>query len=163
AMRQNGIAPESVRVGVTVLTDPALHGTLRTSDLRGFDPSGRALVAVEHDRSALLFAPRRTADDVLATIRQASETLNPDAATLVVGLAIGGGDWEHCQQFAHGLAEVIRQLPEPPLLLISSDMNHFATDRENRLLDEIALAAMEQLEPAKLLATVSDHNISMCG
>jgi AmmeMemoRadiSam system protein B len=84
-------------------------------------------------------------------------------ATRVVGLAIGGGDWEHCRQFAHGLAEVIRRLPEPPLLLISSDMNHFATDRESRRLDEIALRAMEQLDPALLLTTVSEHNISMCG
>ena len=42
-------------------------------------------------------------------------------------------------------------------------MNHFATDRENRRLDEIALDAMEQLDPAHLLATVTEHNISMCG
>jgi AmmeMemoRadiSam system protein B len=84
-------------------------------------------------------------------------------ATRVVGLAVGGGDWEHCRRFAHGLAEVIRSLPEPPLLVISSDMNHFANDRENRRLDAIALAAMEQLDPAHLLATVTEHNISMCG
>ena len=68
-------------------------------------------------------------------------------ATRVVGLAIGGGDWEHCRRFAHGLAEVIRGLPEPPLLLISSDMNHFATDRENRRLDEIALAGPGAARP----------------
>ena len=42
-------------------------------------------------------------------------------------------------------------------------MNHFATDRENRRLDEIALRAMERLDPAHLLATVTEHNISMCG
>ena len=83
--------------------------------------------------------------------------------TRVVGLAIGGGDWEHCRQFAHALADVIRRLPEPPLLLISSDMNHFASDSENRRLDEIALQALEQLDPAHLLATVTEHNISMCG
>ena len=42
-------------------------------------------------------------------------------------------------------------------------MNHFATDRETRRLDEIALQALEQLDPARLLATVIEHNISMCG
>jgi AmmeMemoRadiSam system protein B len=84
-------------------------------------------------------------------------------AARVVGLAIGGGDWDHCRQFAHALADVIRRLPERPLLLISSDMNHFATDRENRRLDEIALQAMDKLDPAGLLATVTEHNISMCG
>ncbi len=49
------------------------------------------------------------------------------------------------------------------MLVISSDMNHFASDRENRRLDEIALKAMERLDPAHLLATVTEHNISMCG
>jgi AmmeMemoRadiSam system protein B/AmmeMemoRadiSam system protein A len=81
----------------------------------------------------------------------------------VVGVALGSGDWAHCRQFAEGLATVIRGLPEPPLLLISSDMNHFATDRENRLLDETALRALETLDPEHLLETVTEHDISMCG
>ncbi len=81
----------------------------------------------------------------------------------VVGLAIGGGDWDHCQRFAAGLADVLRRLPEPPLLLISSDMNHFANDRETRRLDAIALEALERLDPHHLLTTVTEHNISMCG
>jgi AmmeMemoRadiSam system protein B len=49
------------------------------------------------------------------------------------------------------------------LLLISSDMNHFATEEENRRLDQIALGAMESLDPARLLETVRRHDISMCG
>ena len=58
---------------------------------------------------------------------------------------------------------VLDQLETPPLLLISSDMNHFATDTENRRLDEMALRAMETLDPALLLKTVRENNISMCG
>jgi AmmeMemoRadiSam system radical SAM enzyme/AmmeMemoRadiSam system protein B/AmmeMemoRadiSam system protein A len=81
----------------------------------------------------------------------------------VVGVAIGGGTWERCQDFATGLAQVIKRLPSRPLLLISSDMNHFANDSENRRLDEIALQAMEQRDPVHLLTMVTDHNISMCG
>jgi AmmeMemoRadiSam system protein B len=81
----------------------------------------------------------------------------------VVGIAIGGGDWARCQQFAAGLTHVIKSLPEPPLLVISSDMNHYASDAENRRLDEMALAAMETLDPAKLLQTVTSKHISMCG
>ncbi len=84
-------------------------------------------------------------------------------ASRVVGVAIGGGTWERCVEFATGLATVIRGLPAPPLLVISSDMNHFAGDAENRRLDEIALQAMTELDPAKLLETVQEHNISMCG
>jgi AmmeMemoRadiSam system radical SAM enzyme/AmmeMemoRadiSam system protein B/AmmeMemoRadiSam system protein A len=328
ALRPMAVSPQLIRVGLLVLSDPALHGTLARSDLRGFDPAGRALLALEQESSAWIFSPRRAAEELVTAIQKEVESLHPESATLlslaaqstepevvirsaprpapgpsmrppavagrfypadpaelermvdellgaserqperwaaamvphagltfsgqlaaavlnrlkiprlvlilgpkhtrqgvrlavaphetwaipgatipsdpevaraltaaipglhldaaahqnehaievelpllarlapatrVVGLAIGGGDWEHCHRFARGLAEVVRRLPEPPLLLISSDMNHFATDRENRQLDEIALQALEKLDPAHLLATVTEHNISMCG
>lgn len=83
--------------------------------------------------------------------------------TKVVGIAIGGGSLESCRQFATGLARLLRTLPQQPLLVISSDMNHFATDSENRRLDEIALRAMESLRPEELFDVVTRHNISMCG
>ncbi len=81
----------------------------------------------------------------------------------VVGIAVGGGDLKRCREFARGLAEVIRSLPQPPLLVISSDMNHFATDDQTRILDEMALSAFETLDPEKLFRTVTDNRISMCG
>ncbi|HUE74168.1 MAG TPA: AmmeMemoRadiSam system protein B, partial [Pirellulaceae bacterium] len=81
----------------------------------------------------------------------------------VVGIAIGGGDLARCREFARRLAEVIRGMQKPPLLVISSDMNHFATDDETRVLDEMALSAFETLDPEKLYSTVTDNRISMCG
>jgi AmmeMemoRadiSam system protein B len=81
----------------------------------------------------------------------------------VVGIAIGSGDLARCREFATGLANAIRELPEPPLLVISSDMNHFASDAENRRLDEIAIRAFESLDPAELYQTVRANHISMCG
>ncbi|HZN35614.1 MAG TPA: AmmeMemoRadiSam system radical SAM enzyme [Pirellulaceae bacterium] len=81
----------------------------------------------------------------------------------VVGVALGTADFARCLQFAAGLAAVLRTLPAPPLLVISSDMNHFASDEENRRLDEIALAAMETLDPQRLYQTVTGRHISMCG
>jgi AmmeMemoRadiSam system protein B/AmmeMemoRadiSam system protein A len=83
--------------------------------------------------------------------------------TRVVGIAIGDGDWETCARFAEGLANVLRRRDEPPLLVISSDMNHFATDSENRRLDEMALAALESLDPRGVYETVTQNSISMCG
>ena len=76
---------------------------------------------------------------------------------------VGNGDLDSCRGFAENLAMVLDQLDTPPLLLISSDMNHFATDSENRRLDELALQAMETLDPGQLLRTVRENNISMCG
>jgi AmmeMemoRadiSam system protein B/AmmeMemoRadiSam system protein A len=81
----------------------------------------------------------------------------------VVGIAIGAGDLARCRGFAQALAKVLRDEAAMPLLVISSDMNHFATDAENRRLDELALAALESLDAAALFETVMRHQISMCG
>jgi AmmeMemoRadiSam system protein B/AmmeMemoRadiSam system protein A len=83
--------------------------------------------------------------------------------TKVVGIAIGGGDYERCCEFADGLASVLREREQKPLLLISSDMNHFATDAENRRLDEIALKSLDTLDPKNVYDTVTGNRISMCG
>jgi AmmeMemoRadiSam system protein B/uncharacterized protein (TIGR00296 family) len=88
--------------------------------------------------------------------------LAPDAR--VVGITVGAGDMKRCREFASGLASVLRELQPRPLLLISSDMNHYASDDENRRLDEIALEAVESLDPEQVYETVVQrHNISMCG
>ena len=65
----------------------------------------------------------------------------------VVGIAIGDGDLASCRRFATGLASLLRERENPPLLLISSDMNHFASDAENRRLDALALSALERRRP----------------
>ncbi len=85
----------------------------------------------------------------------------PDAK--VVGIAMNGGNLDRCREFATGLADVMRKQEKPPLLIISSDMNHYATDEENRRLDEIALKAIDQLDPETIYKTVTGNNISMCG
>ncbi len=87
--------------------------------------------------------------------------LAPEAR--VVGIAIGHSDLDSCRRFADGLAGVLRRRDEPALLLISSDMNHFATDAETRVLDEMALAALEGLDAASVYEAVTQNHISMCG
>ena len=83
--------------------------------------------------------------------------------TKVVGIAIGGGSPERLRQFGRQLAELISEMERAPLLVISSDMNHFASDAENRRLDEMALTAMESLDPQHLYDVVTSNRISMCG
>jgi AmmeMemoRadiSam system protein B/AmmeMemoRadiSam system protein A len=81
----------------------------------------------------------------------------------VVGIALGAGNLEQCRKFAEGLASVLQKHGDDVLLVISTDMNHFATDEESRRLDEMALAAVETLDPETLYNTVRDNQISMCG
>jgi AmmeMemoRadiSam system radical SAM enzyme/AmmeMemoRadiSam system protein B/AmmeMemoRadiSam system protein A len=81
----------------------------------------------------------------------------------VVGVAVHGGSWAEIEAAAEGLAEVVRSAAEPPLLVISSDMNHYAPDEENRRLDRLALDALKSANPQQLLDTCRQRHISMCG
>ncbi len=81
----------------------------------------------------------------------------------VVGITIGAGTLAQCQEFANGLAKVLKQRDQETLLVISSDMNHYANDDDTRRLDEIAMKSLETLDPDDLFTTVTGHGISMCG
>lgn len=81
----------------------------------------------------------------------------------VVGIALHGGSWTDIQQAASELAAVLRTLEKQPLLVISSDLNHYASDAENRRLDRLALNAFASCDPQQLLQTCREKDISMCG
>ncbi|NQU22300.1 MAG: AmmeMemoRadiSam system radical SAM enzyme [Candidatus Nealsonbacteria bacterium] len=81
----------------------------------------------------------------------------------VVGITIGDGELDALLHFGEQLAAVLREMSPRPLLVISSDMHHFAADAENRRLDRLALDAMETHDPAQLLETIRSQRISMCG
>lgn len=83
--------------------------------------------------------------------------------TNVVGIALGAASYMECRRFAEGLAGVLRGLPETPLLMISSDMNHFASDAATRRLDDEALGCLDRLDTEALYDTCRKKHISMCG
>lgn len=84
--------------------------------------------------------------------------------TKVVGICVSGATLARCEDFARGLASVLENfLLDPPLLLISSDMNHYASDAETRRLDALALAEFDQLNEDSLFETCQANHISMCG
>jgi AmmeMemoRadiSam system protein B len=80
-----------------------------------------------------------------------------------VGIAIHGGDLDALERFAEQLAGVLGRLEERPLLVVSSDMNHYANEAQTRLRDRMALDALAALDPERLYRTVFDQQISMCG
>ena len=76
--------------------------------------------------------------------------LAPDVK--VVGIALGRGDLPQLQRLAEQLAGVLQDLPERPLLVVSSDMSHEQNRSDNRLRTAwIARRAdaMRQLDPAR--------------
>ena len=87
--------------------------------------------------------------------------LAPDSR--VVGITIHSGELDDLQRFGEQMAGVLANLSERPLLVISSDMNHYASECETRRRDRMALDALAALDPRRLYRTVYDHRISMCG
>jgi MEMO1 family protein len=58
---------------------------------------------------------------------------------------------------------VLQSLPDPVLLIASSDMSHFLPDAAARTTDRKAIDAMLALDPKTLYRTVRTERISMCG
>ena len=80
-----------------------------------------------------------------------------------VPIVMGQSSYEATASFAARLAIIIQEMDSPPLLIISSDMNHFSPEPENRRLDHLALDAMVTGDPRALYDTCRAHQISMCG
>ncbi len=81
----------------------------------------------------------------------------------VVGIVVGDASLPELLCFGTAMAMVLRELPERPLIVISSDMNHFANDEATRRLDRLALQAIASLNPERVYETVRANRISMCG
>lgn len=81
----------------------------------------------------------------------------------IAAVVMQSADWDHIARAATELAALLRTLDEMPLLVISSDMNHFADDAETRRRDALALEAFRSGDPKQLLLTCQQHQISMCG
>ncbi len=83
--------------------------------------------------------------------------------TKVTAITMQGGSWDQIAVAAEQLATVLGELPELPLIAISSDMNHFANEHETRRRDALALEAFSSRDGELLLETCRMHEISMCG
>ncbi len=81
----------------------------------------------------------------------------------VVGITIGSGALPELLRFGRQMATVLRDDQPRPLLIVSSDMNHFADEAATRQVDRVALDALETLDPERLYQTVRANRITMCG
>ncbi|MDR1963691.1 MAG: AmmeMemoRadiSam system protein B [Planctomycetaceae bacterium] len=89
--------------------------------------------------------------------------------TRIVGLIMAISSWEMIRQGAAQFADFLKMLPpsEMPLLIISSDMNHYANEATTRRVDRVALSAIQEAvkksKPEHALEVVHENQISMCG
>ena len=87
--------------------------------------------------------------------------LRPDVA--FVPVCLGEPSLELCREVGEALARLRAEEEDPPLLIASSDMNHYESREVGRRKDDLALAHVEALDPEGLFRTVLTESISMCG
>ncbi|MDR3234788.1 MAG: AmmeMemoRadiSam system protein B [Planctomycetaceae bacterium] len=87
--------------------------------------------------------------------------------TKIAAVAMMRTSWQMIQAGALQLATFLETLDELPLLMISSDMNHFANEETTRRTDRSALNAVKKAvvdrKPEYALNFVNENQISMCG
>ena len=89
------------------------------------------------------------------------QSLRPDFSFVPIALATRR--FEILQALGEAIAEALRAHREAVLLIASSDMNHYESDRVTRSKDQKAIARILALDPRGLFDTVMKENISMCG
>jgi MEMO1 family protein len=81
----------------------------------------------------------------------------------IVPICIGEPSLGLCREVGAALAAVLSEEKEPPLLLASSDMNHYESREVGRRKDDLALARVAAIDAEGLYRTVLTESISMCG
>jgi hypothetical protein len=82
----------------------------------------------------------------------------------IVPVLLATADRTTCRNLGLALAAVVREAgAEPPLLLASSDLNHYEPDEPTRAKDRLAIEAILALDPDRLADVCRAHEVSMCG
>ena len=80
-----------------------------------------------------------------------------------VPVALGSGEFEILETLGQAVGEVLRAQNEPVLIIASSDMNHYESDRVTRVKDRKAIERLLALDARGLYDVVTKEEISMCG
>lgn len=80
-----------------------------------------------------------------------------------VPLLLSVGSYKLLEELGGALAEVVGKKDPRPLLLASSDFNHFESDQITRQKDRKAIEAILALDPRRLYEVVRRERITMCG
>lgn len=84
-------------------------------------------------------------------------------ATKIVPIALLAASYEDCLDLARAIAAAVRTADYPVVILASSDMSHYLSEKQARRLDTLALDKILALDPAGLYETVRRERITMCG
>ncbi len=80
-----------------------------------------------------------------------------------VPVVLGTDRYPVLTELGRAVARVVAAQSEPVLVIASSDMNHYESDRVTRAKDYRAIARILEIDPRGLYDTVRLEQISMCG
>jgi len=81
----------------------------------------------------------------------------------IVPIVFGYGDAALLHRLGKAIAGVVRDANREILIVASSDMSHFEPDAVTREKDKIAIDAVLEMDAGKLINSVAEHGITMCG
>ncbi|MBF8250845.1 MAG: hypothetical protein HW382_473 [Deltaproteobacteria bacterium] len=81
----------------------------------------------------------------------------------IVPIAMMNMDYAICQDIGHAVARAVKSFKEPVLIVASSDMTHYESDKSAREKDKKAIDRVLALDPDGLFKTVRENRITMCG
>jgi AmmeMemoRadiSam system protein B len=87
--------------------------------------------------------------------------LRPDLG--FVPITLMRSDLAFCADVGRAVATAVKDWSEPVLLVCSTDLNHYEPQEVSNRKDRLAIDALLSLGPERLLSTVREHRISMCG
>jgi AmmeMemoRadiSam system protein B len=131
-------------------------------------PLGEVPIA-EALADALLARCDLTADDRIAHLDEhAIEVELPLLQALHRGftllpIVLAWEEWRRAERLASDLAGLVRDWPQPVLLLASSDMTHYEPAARARAKDDKALEAIGRLDGGGLLDVCRREHVTMCG
>ena len=80
-----------------------------------------------------------------------------------VPIVVGVGEFDVLQALGDAMARVIAAASERPLIIASSDMNHYESDQITRVKDHKAIDKILALDARGLYDVLQREDISMCG
>ena len=156
------IGPKHTNIGTDWSIAPCSAWNLPNSDPFLADQSLVRAIADRVD-GLELDASAHASEHAIEVMLPILEGIQPPERPMITAIVMRGATMQEIDKFSDQLASVLAELPELPLMVISSDLNHYQPEAENRRRDEMALEAMKRGEAEHLLETCRKNEISMCG
>jgi hypothetical protein len=80
-----------------------------------------------------------------------------------VPITVGVGRYDILVRLGEAMAAVLKARKDKVLVIASSDMNHYESDRVTRAKDKKAIERLLELDAAGLFRVVTEEHVSMCG